>query len=139
MIIDCTRYVTVVRVTEPMSLGDTGRLARETGGFVWVALSDPSASESNELGAALGVQQLVLDGLLNANLAQVTVRQNVIIQQVSAGAAIAAVVTIIIGISGINFRHMPEFGWMFGYPLAIAIMARTVVVLSSYCKRVGWL
>ena len=48
-----------------------------------------------------------LDGLLNVNLARVTVRQNVIIQQVSAWAAIAAA-TIITGIYGMNFRHMPE-------------------------------
>ena len=80
-----------------------------------------------------------LDGLLNANLARVTVRQNVIIQQVSAWAAIAAVATIITGIYGMNFRHMPELGWVFGYPLAIAIMALTVVVLRWYFKRVGWL
>ena len=81
-----------------------------------------------------------LDGLLNANLARVTVHQNVIIQQVTASrAAIAAVATIITGIYGMNFRHMPELGWMFGYPLAIAIMALTVVVLRWYFKRVGWL
>jgi len=80
-----------------------------------------------------------LDGLLNANLARVTVRQNVIIQQVSAWAAIAAVATIITGIYGMNFRHMPELGWVFGYPLAIAIMAITVVVLRWYFRRVGWL
>ena len=61
MIIDCTRYVAGVRVTEPMSLGDAGRLARETEGFVWVALSDPAASELHELRAALGVQRLALD------------------------------------------------------------------------------
>ncbi|HET6771689.1 MAG TPA: CorA family divalent cation transporter [Acidimicrobiales bacterium] len=48
-----------------------------------------------------------LDGLLNVNLARVTVRQNVIIQQVSAWAAIAAAATIITGIYGMNFRHMP--------------------------------
>ena len=80
-----------------------------------------------------------LDGLLNTNLARVTVRQNVIIQQVSAWAAIAAVATIITGIYGMNFRHMPELGWIFGYPLAIAVMALTVVVLRWYFKRVGWL
>ena len=80
-----------------------------------------------------------LDGLLNANLARVTVRQNVIIQQVSAWAAIAAVATIITGIYGMNFRHMPELDWIFGYPMAIAIMVLTVVVLRWYFKRVGWL
>lgn len=80
-----------------------------------------------------------LDGLLNVNLARVTVRQNVIIQQVSAWAAIAAVATIITGIYGMNFRHMPELDWIFGYPMAIAIMVLTVVVLRWYFKRVGWL
>lgn len=80
-----------------------------------------------------------LDGLLNVNLARVTVRQNVIIQQVSAWAAIAAVAAIITGIYGMNFRHMPELGWVFGYPLAITIMILTVVVLRWNFKRVGWL
>jgi len=70
-----------------------------------------------------------LDGLLNANLARVSVRQNVIVQQVSTWTAIAAVAIIITGIYGMNFRHMPELGWVFGYPLAIAIRAITVVVL----------
>ena len=322
MIIDCARYVAGVRLVEPINLGDAGSLARQTQGFVWVALSDPAADELDELGAAFGVQRLALDktperyqrptlehhgertiltlktvridgsttqldvgavdilvgggyaiaigqsspdalegaserlrtrpevaehgptaaawavldavidgserivdgfgdeleriqvavfqddqdqsepiflqlqdaarltramhpmltildklergelveapqalspllgdvsdharrlseevtmlgealeGLLNANLARVTVRQNVIIQQVSAWAAIAAVVTIITGIYGMNFRHMPELGWVFGYPLTIAIMALTVVVLRWYFKRVGWL
>ena len=80
-----------------------------------------------------------LDGLLNANLARVTVRQNIIIQQVSSWAAIAAVATIITGIYGMNFRHMPELEWIFGYPMAIAIMILTVVGLRWYFKRVGWL
>ena len=38
-----------------------------------------------------------------------------------------------------NFRHMPELDWSFGYPMAIAIMVLTVVVLRWYFKRVGWL
>ena len=73
-----------------------------------------------------------LDGLLDVNLARVTVRQNVIVQKVSSWAAIAAVPTIIAGIYGMNFRHMPELGWPFGYPLAILIMIIAV-------RRVGWL
>lgn len=80
-----------------------------------------------------------LEGLLNANLARVTVRQNVILQQVSAWAAIAAVATIITGIYGMNFRYMPELGWVLGYPMAIAVMVLTVVSLRWHFKRVGWL
>jgi magnesium transporter len=80
-----------------------------------------------------------LDGLLNANLARVTVRQNVIIQQVSGWAAIAAVPTIITGIYGMNFRHMPELDWTFGYRLAILIMVVAVLLLRWNFRRVGWL
>lgn len=80
-----------------------------------------------------------LDGLLNANLARVTVRQNVIIQQVSGWAAIAVVPTIITGIYGMNFRRFPELDWPFGYPLALLIMVVAVLVLRWQFRRVGWL
>ena len=80
-----------------------------------------------------------LNGLLNANLARVTVRQNVIIQQVSGWAAIAAAPTIITGIYGMNFRHMPELDWTFGYPFAIVIMVVAVLVLRWNFRRAGWL
>jgi magnesium transporter len=80
-----------------------------------------------------------LDGLLDANLARVTVRQNVIVQKVSAWAAIAAAPTIIAGIYGMNFRYFPELGWSFGYPLAIVIMVVAVVVLRWHFRRIGWL
>ena len=80
-----------------------------------------------------------LDGLLNANLARVTVRQNVIVQKVSAWAAIAAAPTIIAGIYGMNFRYFPELDWPLGYPLAIAIMIAAVLVLRWNFRRIGWL
>jgi magnesium transporter len=80
-----------------------------------------------------------LDGLLNANLARVTMQQNVTVQKVSAWAAIAAVPTIITGLYGMNFRHFPELSWPFGYPLAIAIMVGAVVALRLHFRRNGWL
>jgi magnesium transporter len=80
-----------------------------------------------------------LDGLLNANLARVTVRQNVIVQKVSAWAAIAAAPTIIAGIYGMNFRHFPELHWPLGYPMAIAVMITAVLVLRWNFRRIGWL
>jgi len=80
-----------------------------------------------------------LDGLLDANLARVTVRQNVIMQKVSGWAAIAAVPTIVTGIYGMNFRWFPELGWPFGYPLALLIMVAAVLALRWQFRRVGWL
>ncbi len=80
-----------------------------------------------------------LDALLSANLARVTVRQNVIVQKVSAWGAIAVVPTIITGIYGMNFRRFPELGWAFGYPFALVVMILAVLVLRWRFRRAGWL
>lgn len=81
----------------------------------------------------------VLDALLNANLAAVSLRQNVVVQKLSGWAALAIVPTIITGIYGMNFRDMPELGWTFGYPLALVLMVVIVFGLWWHLKRVGWL
>ena len=80
-----------------------------------------------------------LDGLQNANVSGVTVRQNTVLQKVSGWAAIVAVPTVITGIYGMNFEHMPELGWRFGYPLALVGMIVVVVVLYWRFKRSGWM
>jgi magnesium transporter len=80
-----------------------------------------------------------LDGLQNANVSGVTVRQNTVLQKVSGWAAIVAVPTVITGIYGMNFEHMPELGWRFGYPLALVGMLVVVVVLYWRFKRAGWM
>ena len=80
-----------------------------------------------------------LDGLQSANVSGVTVRQNIVLQKVSGWAAIVAVPTVITGIYGMNFDHMPELGWRFGYPLALVGMVVVVVLLYRRFKRTGWM
>jgi magnesium transporter len=53
--------------------------------------------------------------------------------------AIAAVGTLVAGIYGMNFEHMPELGWRYGYGLAIAVMVVAAVVLYRMFKKSGWL
>jgi magnesium transporter len=81
----------------------------------------------------------MLTSVLSANLAQVTVRQNEDVRRISAIVAILAVPTMIAGIYGMNFEHMPELGWTFGYPLVLAVMAVICFSLYRYFRRVGWL
>jgi magnesium transporter len=81
----------------------------------------------------------LLTSVLSANLAQVTVRQNEDVRRISAIVAILAVPTMIAGIYGMNFEHMPELEWTFGYPLVVAVMAAICLMLFRYFKRVGWL
>jgi magnesium transporter len=81
----------------------------------------------------------LLTSILGANLAQVTVRQNADVRRISAIVAILAVPTALAGIYGMNFEHMPELGWTFGYPLVIGVMVIICAVLYRFFRRVGWL
>ena len=81
----------------------------------------------------------MLNGILDANAAQVGVRQNDDMRKISAWVAIAAVPTAIAGIYGMNFEHMPELTWTFGYPAALLLMLAVCVLLYRRFKRAGWL
>jgi magnesium transporter len=81
----------------------------------------------------------LLTSVLNGNLAQVSVQQNSDMRRISAWVAIVAVPTMIAGIYGMNFDHMPELRWQYGYPLALSVMAGSCLVLYRAFKRSGWL
>jgi magnesium transporter len=88
---------------------------------------------------ALEGQRDLLTSVLEANLAQVTVRQNEDVRKISAWVAILAVPTAIAGIYGMNFEHMPELTWTLGYPLVLAVMLAVCSLLFWRFKRAGWL
>jgi magnesium transporter len=81
----------------------------------------------------------LLTSILAANLTRISVRQNEDVRKISAWAAIVAVPTLITGIYGMNFEHMPELTWTFGYPFALALMAAACLLLYRAFKRAGWL
>ncbi|MET9297182.1 magnesium/cobalt transporter CorA [Streptomyces sp. NPDC003077] len=85
-----------------------------------------------------GLDRLLSD-ILSAHLAQVGVRQNDDMRKISAWAALAAVPTLIAGIYGMNFDHMPELTWTFGYPGILLIMVTIELCLYRTFKRRGWL
>ncbi|CAN5634626.1 magnesium and cobalt transport protein CorA [soil metagenome] len=81
----------------------------------------------------------LLNGVLNANVAGVTVRQNEDMRKITAWVAILAWITMIAGIYGMNFDHMPELHWMLGYPFALALMLAGAVWLYRAFRRNRWL
>jgi magnesium transporter len=85
-----------------------------------------------------GLDRLVSD-ILSAHLAQISVQQNDDMRKISAWAAMAAIPTMIAGIYGMNFDHMPELHWIWSYPAVIALMAVLEVLLYRLLKRRGWL
>jgi magnesium transporter len=81
----------------------------------------------------------LLSDILSAHLAQVSVRQNDDMRKISAWVAIAAVPTMIAGIYGMNFTHMPELHLLYGYPAALLLMGVVCGSLFRAFKRSGWL
>jgi magnesium transporter len=81
----------------------------------------------------------LLGSALHANLTQVSVRQNEDMRKISAWVAILAVPTMIAGIYGMNFEHMPELESRAGYPVVLVVIAVVCALLHRRFKQAGWL
>ncbi|MEU1089426.1 magnesium and cobalt transport protein CorA [Streptomyces sp. NPDC005576] len=86
----------------------------------------------------LGFDEL-LNSILQANLAQATVTQNEDMRKITSWAAIVAVPTMICGVYGMNFEHMPELKWTYGYPMVLGVIAVVCFSIHRTLKRNGWL
>jgi magnesium transporter len=81
----------------------------------------------------------LLNSILQARLAQVTVDQNNDMRKIAAWAGIAAAWTAIAGIYGMNFVYMPELNWKYGYPGVFSFMVAVSLVLYRWFRRNHWL
>jgi magnesium transporter len=81
----------------------------------------------------------LLTTLVDAVLAKTTMRQNNDMRKITAYAAMISVPTMIAGIYGMNFEHMPELAWSYGYPLVLGVIATLCAVLFRVFRRNQWL
>ncbi|HRD47454.1 MAG TPA: magnesium/cobalt transporter CorA [Caulobacter sp.] len=81
----------------------------------------------------------VLSSVFEASTLLEQQRQGAITRRLAAWAAILAVPTAIAGVYGMNFDHMPELHWKYGYPLAVALILAVCAVLYARFKRSKWL
>lgn len=86
----------------------------------------------------IGFDEL-LNSILQANLAQATVAQNEDMRKITSWAAIIAVPTMICGVYGMNFKHMPELRWTYGYPMVLGFIGVVCFSIHRMLKRNGWL
>ena len=75
----------------------------------------------------------------SVNLSMVTLQENETMKRLAAYAALLAVPTMIAGIYGMNFEHMPELKWRYGYLLSLLVMAGIDIYLYFRFKRTRWL
>jgi magnesium transporter len=81
----------------------------------------------------------LLQEILDFYQTRVATELNEFVKRLTSFGAILVAATLIAGIYGMNFAHMPELDWRFGYPLALGMMLLTGGVLAWYFRRKGWL
>ena len=76
---------------------------------------------------------------IQVNLSMVAIDESEVNKRLAAWAAIFAVATAFAGIWGMNFEHMPELHWKYGYPTALAAMFGICLYLYRRFRKSGWL
>ncbi len=77
--------------------------------------------------------------LLDAALGLINIEQNAIIKIFSVAAVIFMPPTLVASIYGMNFKHMPELNFTYGYPMALGLMVASAVLPYLFFKGRGWL
>ncbi len=88
--------------------------------------------------ASFAYQDLV-QGTLDAYLTAVSNRLNETMKRLAVFGAVFAALTVITGVYGMNFEHMPELRWLYGYPFVLLVMAGTTGGLLYLFKKKEWL
>ena len=81
----------------------------------------------------------LLTATLDANLSMLSEQYTVQMRRLAAWAALIAVPTMIAGVYGMNFQHMPELGWVWGYPMAVGLMVGVCGFMYWRFKKTDWL
>jgi magnesium transporter len=97
------------------------------------------ADHARRVDEQVSSQRDLLNSVLQANLALVSVNQNETVKKISAIAGIIAVPTFIASVYGMNFDNMPELHWHYGYALALGLMAICVAALTTFFRRIDWI
>lgn len=87
----------------------------------------------------IDVQRDSMSGAMEAYLSVIANRTNEIMRVLTVFSALMLPMTLIAGIYGMNFQHMPELRWLHGYPFALGLMAAVAVVLLLFFWQKGWI
>ena len=81
----------------------------------------------------------IVSGLFDTYLSSVSNRMNEVMKVLTIIATIFIPLTFVAGVYGMNFRHMPELMWRWGYPLALLLMLAIAALMVVYFKRKRWI
>lgn len=80
-----------------------------------------------------------IQSAMHVNLSMVAIEDNEVTKRLAGWAGMFAVPTAFAGLWGMNFKHMPELEWYYGYPVALFIIAGACLFLYWRFKKSGWL
>ena len=81
----------------------------------------------------------ILSGMLDIYLSSVSNRMNEVMKVLTVISTLFIPMSFIAGVYGMNFRHMPELEWRWGYPLAWIVMAAIAALMVAYFHKKRWL
>ena len=85
-----------------------------------------------------GIREM-LTTAIQANLGMISLNETEVTKKLAGWAAIIAVPTMIAGIYGMNFKHMPELDWVWGYPASVVVMLLLDIWLYVRFRKAKWL
>jgi magnesium transporter len=88
---------------------------------------------------AIEVARDTITTAISVNLALITVHESEVVKRLASYAGMVAVPTLIAGVYGMNFAHMPELGWRYGYGLALVLMVGADLWIWWRLRKAGWL
>ncbi len=77
--------------------------------------------------------------LLDASLGLISLEQNNVMKIFSIFAVVFMPPTLVAGVYGMNFEHMPELKWLYGYPFALVLILASAIIPMWFARRKGWL
>ncbi len=97
------------------------------------------ADHLQRLNQSIDGQRDMVTTAISVNLSMITIGENEVTKRLAAYAALVAVPTMIAGVYGMNFEHMPELKWVWGYPFSLGLMVVIDVYLFFRFRTAKWL
>lgn len=97
------------------------------------------ADHLSRINALIDTMRETIGTAIQVNLAMATIEESEVTKRLAAWASIFAVSTALAGIWGMNFEHMPELKWLYGYPVALGTIAMCCSLLYWRFRKARWL
>ena len=135
------KLMTLAHATQPL-LEVTGKLHGGRVPPICTGLHDYFRDVSDHLmrlGQSIDNLRDMVATAISVNLSLITIQENEVTKRLAAYAALVAVPTMVAGVYGMNFSNMPELGWAYGYPSALAAMALIDLYLVYRFRKAKWM